>query len=102
MPWQKFNVSDLAIGRSRVVQIDQTEILLSRSQKGVYACHAVCPHQKLSLENARVRGNKLLCPHHGAQFRLGDGKPVGDQLTSSKLFFYSVKEDADHIFVLIE
>lgn len=83
-----FDVSTLRPGESVCVLAGGRALLLSRGAGGVFASEATCPHQLLSLEGARVRGDALMCPHHGARFRLGAGASLTPQLTDRQLKFF--------------
>jgi len=84
------DISDLAPGRSRVVEVGVRRLLVGRSASGIHATTALCPHQTKCMEGARILGNSLVCPHHGARFRLDTGASQAFQLTARPLEIYRV------------
>jgi 3-phenylpropionate/trans-cinnamate dioxygenase ferredoxin subunit len=70
--------ADLAPGTAQCRAIGERRVLIARDTAGDwYALAARCTHAELPLDNARVRGAALLCPHHGARFELATGKVLG-------------------------
>ncbi len=56
-------------------------LMLFRHGEGIVAYHNVCPHQGRNLNFAPDRFlfdpvGRLVCPHHGALFEVGDGHCV--------------------------
>lgn len=82
---------DLADGASQIVDAEGRRILLCRSSGELKAIGGLCPHQRLSLEGARIRKGALLCPHHGARFDLATGKSLSP-LTPKPLEMFPVRE----------
>lgn len=89
-------LSDLPETGSRIFDLDGRRVLVCRSALGIRATNEICPHQHLSLEGARVRGNFIMCPHHGARFSLEDGKSLSP-LTPNGLTLYQVREVGDQL-----
>lgn len=81
---------------TRTLSIEGRDVLLCRSSKGIHAMDPICPHQKLSLDGGRVRGNFIMCPHHGARFSLEDGRSLS-QLTPNALQLYGVEVVGDEL-----
>lgn len=89
-------LSEIPESGARVVTVDDRRILLCRSAAGIHAMDEMCPHQLQSLEGARVRGNFIMCPHHGARFSLEDGRSLS-QLTPNGLKFYPTRVVGDDL-----
>jgi nitrite reductase/ring-hydroxylating ferredoxin subunit len=87
------DIADLPLGRSRIVEAGDKRFLISRSVNGIHATAALCPHQVKCLEGARIIGEALICPHHGARFRLDTGASLAFQLTARALEIYPVSLD---------
>ncbi|WP_179044915.1 Rieske (2Fe-2S) protein [Sphingobium lactosutens] len=81
---------------TRVVTVEGRNILLCRSASGLHAMDETCPHQKLSLDGGRVRGNFIMCPHHGARFSLEDGKSLSP-LTPNSLTLFPTRIVGDEL-----
>lgn len=94
-------VPEIAVGRSAVVEADGRRILLCRSTSGLHALDEVCPHQDKSLDGGRVRGNSLICPHHGARFSLEDGKSLSS-VTPNGLTLFSCREENGQAEIILD
>lgn len=81
---------------TRVIDLDGRSILLCRSAVGIRAMDERCPHQFLSLDGARVRGNFIMCPHHGARFSLENGCSLS-QMTPNGLTLYPTRIVGDEL-----
>jgi len=95
------DISDLPLGRSRIVETGGKQFLICRSANGIHATAALCPHQIKCLEGARIIGESLLCPHHGARFRLDSGASLAFQLTARPLEIYPVTFDGNLATVVL-
>lgn len=79
---------DLPEGAAQVVRQNGRAFLICRTGEGFRVFAALCPHQGLSLEGARVRGGQVWCPHHGARFALDTGASM-TPLTPKPLRVYA-------------
>ena len=75
--------------------------MLVRTQTGAYATDAICPHQKLPLDNARIRGDVIMCPHHGARFRLDTGEALTRQLGTEPLQIFHTELIGNEVRVFL-
>lgn len=91
-------LSDIPDTGSRVLEIAGRRILVCRSAGAIRAMDEMCPHQLLSLEGGRVRGNAIMCPHHGARFSLDDGKSLSP-LTPRGLNLFPTHIDGDELVI---
>jgi nitrite reductase/ring-hydroxylating ferredoxin subunit len=71
------DVSDLAHGGLRAVEVAGRKLLLCRAEDGVYALENRCPHAFVPLDAGRLRGFLLECPLHGGTLDVRDGSPCG-------------------------
>ncbi|QQV77660.1 Rieske 2Fe-2S domain-containing protein [Sphingomonas aliaeris] len=92
-------IPSIAVGRSAVVDVDGTQILLCRTAAGLHATRGTCPHQNKSLEGARVRGVLVMCPWHGAMFDLDTGTSRSPQLTDRPLRIYRCVEQDGEVMI---
>ena len=67
------DASDLADGDVRMVRVGGRPVVVVLRANTLHALAGICPHDLASLEEASVRGDELICPRHGACFRLSDG-----------------------------
>lgn len=70
------DATDLPVGKPRKVEVEDNEVLLFRTEGGVYAIAARCNHAGGPLEEGDVEGCRVRCPWHGSVFDLRDGKVI--------------------------
>lgn len=66
-------LEELADTRPHRLRVNETEIVLVRHADKVFALSGLCPHDHARLCDGHVSGETLVCPRHGARFRLADG-----------------------------
>jgi len=69
--------ADLPEGQMRAVQIGARNILLCRTREGWYALDDICTHAYAKMHEGRLRGNRLICPLHGASYDCRSGAVLG-------------------------
>jgi len=75
-------------------QVDGWSILLCRDEGGIHALLNRCPHAAAPIAPAgRVRRGIVMCPLHGAQFRLADGGCVAGGHAPLKRFAWRETPD---------
>jgi 3-phenylpropionate/trans-cinnamate dioxygenase ferredoxin subunit len=79
--------AELAPGTVRVLEVGGREIVLCRAGDEYFALQSRCSHTNAPLARARIRGDCLVCPVHGARFRLRDGKHLTPPASSGLLTF---------------
>ena len=70
-------LSDVAQGMMHTVTAAGREIVICRTKDGLYALDNICTHAYARLNEGRLRGNRLICPLHGAAFDVRDGRVLG-------------------------
>ena len=68
--------NDLTDGTMKRVYLQGKDILLARVDGKYYAAAGRCPHMKGLLSRGKLKGTLVICPMHGSQFDLKDGKVV--------------------------
>ena len=66
-------VADVPPGGKKMRKVGETAVLVCNNQGKLFAISAVCSHQAKFLNAGRVRGGRITCPLHGAQFDLATG-----------------------------
>ena len=61
-------VDEVAVGTMAEVPIANLSIVICRTPGGWYALDNVCSHANAKMHEGRLRGNRLICPLHGASF----------------------------------
>ena len=65
--------SDVAPGRSMLVEMGNNRILLSNVDGDFYAIGEACPHAGGPLSEGVIEGIEVECPFHGSRFNLKTG-----------------------------
>jgi len=69
--------SELPEGKPTPVQVQGEPVALVRLQDKVYALHDICTHEEAPLSDGDVDEGELVCPWHGATFKLETGECTG-------------------------
>lgn len=97
--WRKVaRLAEAPVGGILPVALDGMPVLLCRIATGVYALADQCSHAGQPLREGRIRGDTLICPFHGARFRLQDGAPIGT-LARQPVRSFPVQIDGGDIFI---
>ncbi len=100
--WRKLaRLADAPLGGIGCIEVDGVTVLLCRSEAGVYALADRCSHAGQPLREGRIRGDTLICPFHGARFRLRDGTPAGGP-ARHPIRSYRLRIDGEDILIQIE
>jgi nitrite reductase/ring-hydroxylating ferredoxin subunit len=95
-------VSDVAEGKMHVCQFGGKEVVLCRTKDGVFALDNICTHALARMNEGRLRGQRLICPLHGASFDVRDGRVLGAPATQPLVTYrVRVADDAIEIAPLI-
>ena len=81
-----------------VRECGDTEVVLCKYKDGVYAVENRCSHAFATFDDGRLRGNRLMCPLHGACFNVCDGKPFGPP-ASMPIRTFTVRVEGDRVLV---
>jgi len=68
-------MTDLSENKGKKIIVDTVEVALFRKGENIYALNNVCPHLHASvMHDGMVEGDCVLCPSHGWEFNLADGR----------------------------
>jgi nitrite reductase/ring-hydroxylating ferredoxin subunit len=73
--------AELPLGSMRAVSALGRELIVCHTKDGVFALDNICTHAFARLCEGRLRGNRLICPLHGASFDARDGRVLGPPAT---------------------
>jgi 3-phenylpropionate/trans-cinnamate dioxygenase ferredoxin subunit len=95
--------TDVEPGKSKCYPLEGRNVLVIHMPHGGFkAIENQCSHEKKSMEGARIRAGKIVCPHHGANFDLETGKAMGAPAVLP-ITVYPVKVEGEDVLVqLIE
>ncbi len=61
--------------------VDGRALVLCHTREGVRALDDVCTHAYAKMSEGRLRGNRVVCPLHGASFDVQDGRVLAGPAT---------------------
>lgn len=67
------DVADLREGRMKSCMLGDREIVVCNVKGALFAVDNICTHALARMSEGRLRGDKLLCPLHGATFDVRSG-----------------------------
>ena len=94
------SINDLPQGKKLCTSIGERKILLCHTATGIFAVDAMCTHAEESLELGKVKGNRIICPLHGAAFDLASGEALS-RPARAPLRTYPVRLDGDNILITL-
>lgn len=89
-------VDDVPLGEGRNVMVGELAIAIFRTEAGIYALDAACPHHGGPLADGIVADTCVTCPLHGKRFDLRTGQMVDGELAATA---YEVRVDGGVVFV---
>lgn len=95
MSWINAATSDeVPPGTGKLVIVDDQLIALFNIDGIFYAIDDACPHQGAPLSDGIVKGCITVCPWHGAEFDVTNGKLLcGPGVRDVKAYAVTVKDD---------
>lgn len=90
--------ADVPQGEVRVVECGGRSLALSNVDGELCAIDNVCTHDGGPLGEGKLRGNRVICPRHGAAFDARSGKVLTLPAVKS-VRAYSVTVDGDDVLV---
>jgi 3-phenylpropionate/trans-cinnamate dioxygenase ferredoxin component len=69
-------LAELPVGRMRRVRHDGKDWVLCHTAQGVHALAALCSHADQGLDTGWIKGTRVVCPLHGAEFDVRSGGVV--------------------------
>ena len=93
-------LEEIPEGTKRAYLVDAREIVVCRVKQGVHALDNICSHAFARLSEGRLRGNRLICPLHGASFDIRDGRVLGAPATRP-LAVHAARISGDRIEIAV-
>ena len=69
-----FSVDDIENGQHRVVDIDDTELVIFKVDNDFFAIENVCSHDGGEIASGALENGEIICPRHGARFCIKTGE----------------------------
>lgn len=94
MPQVKISKIDaIPAGELRQFIIEGHEILVINLNGQFYCMPARCTHAGAPLVEGEIRGDTLICPWHGSNFRVTDGSVLKGPAEKPLKIYHSIVED---------
>ena len=87
-------------GQMRACQLGGRLLVICRTRDGLFALDNICTHAHARMSEGRLRGQRLICPLHGASFDVRDGRVLGAP-AQHPLRTYPVRVQDDRIEVAV-
>ena len=68
-----FSVDELDNGQHRVIDIDDTEVVIFKVDDDFFAMENICSHDGGEIASGDVENGEIICPRHGARFCIKTG-----------------------------
>src|SRR3569623_2153163 len=66
-------LTDLMPGTRRIVDVDDVQFAVFNLNGEFYAIEDICTHDYAPLADARLEGDEIICPRHGARICINNG-----------------------------
>ena len=90
--------SDVPAGEVRVVQCGTRSLAVSNVGGELYAIDNICTHDGGPLGEGRLRGDRVICPRHGAAFDARTGRVLTLPAVRS-VRAYPVRLEGDDLYI---
>jgi nitrite reductase/ring-hydroxylating ferredoxin subunit len=88
----------LRVGQMFPVKVGSENVLVCRTESGVYAVENRCTHMESPLYGGAIEGDAIRCPLHGLKYDLRTGEPF-TMGRLDHLRTYAVTIEDDNVFV---
>ena len=93
--------ADIPVGQVKGFQVGFDKIVICNTGAGYYAVIDECTHESQPLNQGKLKGNILICPHHGARFNVTTGA-VTHAPAIVPIETYEVRVENGEIFVKLD
>lgn len=91
-------IPDVPVGEVRVVQCGARSLAVSNIDGTLYAIDNRCTHDNGPLGEGTLRGNRIICPRHGAAFDARTGQVLSLPAVRS-VNSYPVTVEGDDVYI---
>ena len=101
-------ISEVPIGKMKLVNVNENELLLSNIDGNYYAIGNRCTHRGGDLSKGTLEGNVVTCPRHGAKYDVTTGKVIeGPKILFLRLKnkdepSYKVKVEGNDVYINLD
>lgn len=95
------SVAEIDDGSTRLVEVDDRLVILSRIGDEFYCIDDICTHDGGTLSDGLHQGCEIACPRHGAKFDLRNGKALSMPATQDTVS-HQVKVENGSIMIRLD
>jgi 3-phenylpropionate/trans-cinnamate dioxygenase ferredoxin subunit len=95
------STSDIPRGKTLVVTIETTQVLICHTAEGYFAVDNLCSHADASLGEGKLKGQRIICPLPGAAFDVRDGSALSKP-AKLPLCSHAIKVEGENILVALK
>jgi len=100
MTWTKLCAAyDIDTSSKKVFDIDGLEILIIKTESGIFAIENICSHEDAELHKGCLNGDEIICPLHAWRFNIQTGSCATN--SDFDVPVYPVKLENNEIWVQI-
>ncbi len=92
------SLSDIEKDHTKIVRIDEREILLVRADNEIHAFENLCTHEEMPIGEVAVHCGEIQCPRHGGKFDMKTGRAIGLPAVID-LKSYDVRVDNGEVYI---
>ncbi len=74
-------LAELREGRMRSCRVAERDLVVCHTTSGVHVLDNTCTHAMARMSEGRLKGERLICPMHGASFDVSDGRVLAGPAT---------------------
>ncbi len=94
-------LDDIPLNDMRCVSLSDRNVLVARTDSGVYVADEMCTHEDARLCDGNLSGTLVKCPLHGSRFELKTGRVLEDP-AEDDLRIYPVVIEQNTIFISLD
>lgn len=91
-------IDTIPVGEPKQFNIEGFEIIVINLNGQFYCLPARCTHAGAPLVEGEIRGDILICPWHGSNFRVTDGSVLKGPAERPLIVYHSIVQD-NYLFV---
>ena len=98
---QVASTSDIPRGKTLIVTVDNIQVLICHTAEGYFAVDNLCSHAEASLGEGKLKGQRIICPLHGAAFDVRDGSALSKP-AKLPLCSHALKVEGENILMALK
>ena len=95
------DLSEIPLKEMRCVALTDRNVLVARTEDGVFVSDEMCTHEDARLCDGNLTGHLVKCPLHGSRFDLTTGAVLDDP-AEENLITYPVTIENNTVYIALE